>query len=163
MTEKLKKAKGLTVAITFLLIGVLLTFFSGRKESKTEPSEKYVFDESAYEEQLEKRLKTIVENIDGVGRVDVMITLEGSAVYTYATDTTYDTRADGDSKAESNVVLSVNGSNNKEAVISGYKLPAVKGAAVVCSSALSPTLEMKVVGIVASALGIPTNRIFVTN
>ncbi|MBE6650913.1 MAG: hypothetical protein E7613_06330 [Ruminococcaceae bacterium] len=163
MTEKIKKINGITIAVILLAVGVLMVLFSGKKDGSTEPVEKYVFDESAYEEQLEKRLKDIVENIDGVGNVSVMITLEGSAVYTYATDTAYDTHADGDSKTQSNVVLSVKGSNNKEAVISGYKLPSVKGAAVVCSRALSPSLEMKVVGIVSSALGIPTNRIFVTN
>ena len=163
MTEKIKKPNGVAVAIMVLAIGVLMVLLSGRREKASDITEKYEFDESAYEEQLEKRLKCIVENIDGVGNVSVMITLEGSAVYTYATDTAYDTRADGDSKTETNVVLSVKGSNTKEAVVSGYKLPSVKGAAVVCSRALSPTLELKVVGIVSSALGIPTSKIFVTN
>lgn len=163
MTEKLKKVNVGAIALTVLVFGVILVLMSGKKEESIEKETKSVFNENNYEEALEKRLKDIIEKIDGVGEVTVMITLEGSALYTYATDTTQDTKADGDSKRESTVVLSVNGTNNKEAVVSGYTLPDIKGAAVVCSRTLTPTLQGKVIGVTSAALGISTSKIFVTN
>lgn len=163
MTEKIKKVNVGAIALALLVLGVILVLMSGKKEDSIEKKSEPVFNETNYEEALEKRLKDIIERIDGVGEVSVMITLEGSALYTYATDTTQDTGADGDSKRESTVVLSVNGSNNKEAVISGYTLPNIKGVAVVCSRTLTPTLQGKVIGVASAALGISTSKIFVTN
>ena len=163
MIEKLKKPTPLTIVIVAMILGLLLILFSGKKETTEKSRADEFFNETAYEEELEKRLKGIIEDIDGVGDVKVMITLEGSAVFTYATDVTQDTKSDGDLKKASTVVLSANGTNNKEAVISGYSLPAIKGAAVVCSRTLTPTLQSKVIGVVSAALGISTNKIYVTN
>lgn len=163
MTEKLKKINPITVIFAVLSVGILLVIFSGQKNETKETVEEASFDESVYERELERRLKGIVEKIDGVGEVSVMITLDGSAIYTYATDTANDTGSDGDTKKESTVVLSVKGTNNKEAVVSGYKLPEIKGAAIVCSRTLSPVLQSKVIGTVSAALGIPTSKVYVTN
>ncbi len=163
MTEKIKKLNPGVIALVLLVIGVITVLLSNKDETATEKEAVAVFDEAAYEESLEKRLKNIIQAIDGVGEVSVMITLEGSALYRYATDTAQDTKADGDVKRESTVVLSANGSNNKEAVISGYTLPGIKGVAVVCSASLGPTLQGRVIGTVSAALGIPTSKIFVTN
>ncbi len=163
MTEKIKKLNAGAIALILLAVGVVAVLMSNKDETAVEKETYAVFDEAVYEEALEKRLKSIIEEIDGVGEVSVMITLEGSALYSYATDTAHDTKADGDSKRESTVVLSANGTNNKEAVISGYTLPSIKGAAVVCSGALSPTLQGRVIGTVSAALGISTSKIFVTN
>lgn len=163
MKEKLKKINtGAILGILFAL-GVALVLLSGKKAVPEDKEIEVIFNESLYEESLEIRLKNILEKIDGVGTVSVMITLDGSALYNYATDTAYDIKSDGDSRKESSVVLSVNGSNTKEAVVSGYSLPNVKGAAVVCSETLSPTLQSKVIGVVSASLGISTGKIFVTN
>ncbi len=163
MPDKLKKQKLLPALIAALLLGLALIVFSDNNESGTETETQSFFDESMYEESLEERLKEIVEEIDGVGEVRVMLTLEGSALYTYATDTSQDTKAEGDSKRESTIVLSANGSNSKEAVVRGYTLPEIKGAAIVCSKKLTPTLQSKVIGVASAALGISTSKIYVTN
>lgn len=156
-----KKKSALLVLI--LLVGVLLVLFSGENKSEKISQTNIEFDEEEYEEILENRLTSILEKIDGVGEVSVMVTLEGSALYSYATDTSQDNGKEGNSKKESTIVLSTKSSSVKEAVISGYTLPKVKGAAVVCSSDLSATLRAKVIGVVSAALGISSARICVTN
>ena len=163
MTEKIKKLNIGVLAIVLLIVGVAAVLLSDKGGEETEVEAQQLFDEAIYEEELEKRLKSIIEEIDGVGNVNVMITLEGSALYTYAPDVAQDSKSDGDIKRESTVVLSVNGTNSKEAVVSGYSLPNVKGAAVVCSGVLTPTLQGKVIGVASAALGIPTSKIYVTN
>ena len=152
------------IFIVIFILGLLLVFVpSNDKEKKTPMEETLRFDEEAYEKNLEKRLREIVEEIDGVGDVRVMITLEGSATYSYATDVAQDVSEKGNSKKESTVVLSTGTSSTKEAVISGYTLPKVKGAAVVCSKELSATLKGKVIEVVSAALGISSAKISVTN
>lgn len=163
MTGKLQSKNTVFVMLALLVLGVLMVISSGKDKSIQTDEAESVFDEVDYEERLENRLKKIISQIDGVGEVNVMITMEGSAMYTYATDTANDTRADGDFKRESTVVLSVKGTNTKEAVVSGYLLPNIKGAAVVCSRRLTAELKSKVIGVVSAALGIPTNKIYVTD
>ncbi len=152
------------IFILIFLLGLLLVLLpSNEKEKNTTIENTLRFDEEEYEKNLEKRLREIVEEIDGVGDVRVMITLEGSATYSYATDVTHDVSEKGNSKKESTVVLSTGTSSTKEAVISGYTLPKVKGAAVVCSKELSATLKGKVLEVVSAALGISSAKISVTN
>lgn len=152
------------IFIFVFIIGLLLVLLpSEEKDKKSSAEETLRFDEESYEKNLEKRLREIIEEIDGVGDVRVMITLEGSAMYEYATDIAQDVSEKGNSKKESTVVLSTGTSSTKEAVISGYTLPRVKGAAVVCSKELTATLKGKVIGVVSAALGISSAKISVTN
>ena len=157
-----KKNAGFLLVLLFAL-GIFLVLFSGEEKKEEVAEIKMSFDEEKYEEMLEKRLKNIIEKMDGVGEVSVMVTLEGSALYTYAIDTTQNISGDGDSKKESTVVLSTSQTNNKEAVVSGYTLPKVKGASVVCSKKLTPTQRSNVIGVVGASLGISSAKICVTN
>ena len=163
MTGKGHRVNLVAVAIILLVLGVLMVIFSDGDKGDTSNNAESIFSEAEYEKGLESRLTELIRKIDGVGEVSVMVTLEGSAVYNYATDTAQDNKADGDSKRESTVVLSAKGSNTKEAVVSGYSLPDIKGAAVVCSTTLTPSLQAKVIGVVSAALGISTSKIYVTN
>lgn len=163
LTQIFTKKNSILILIFFLILGLSLVFLSGEKEDAESLNSDIGFDEEEYEINLEKRLKKIVEEISGVGEVNVMVTLEGSAFYSYATDTTQDMKKEGDSKRESTVVLSTGSSSTKEAVVSGYTLPKVKGAAVVCSGNISTTVRAKVISVVSAALGISSARICVTN
>ena len=163
MKELIKKNYKIVIPVLIFLIGTILVFFEPSKKKEEPKSVAFTFSENEYEKALEDRLERIIEKIDGAGDVSVMVTLEGSALYSYATDISQDTKSDGDVKRESTVVLSFDGASKKDAVISGYTLPRVKGAAVVCSKVLSPTLQEKIIGVVSSALGINTNKIYVTN
>lgn len=162
-TQFFTKKNSIVILIIFLALGITLVFFSDKNEEQHVVSTDIGFNEEEYETNLEKRLKKIVEEISGVGEVNVMITLEGSAFYSYATDTTQDMGKEGDSKRESTVVLSTGNSSTKEAVVSGYTLPKVKGAAVVCSGNISSSIRAKVISVVSAALGISSARICVTN
>ena len=164
MNEIISDKRTIAIFIVVFIAGLVLVMLPSNKKSAGVSSDDTLrFDEEEYEKNLETRLQKIVEEIDGVGNVEVMITLEGSAVYTYATDTTQDVSEKGSSKKESTVVLSTGTSSTKEAVISGYTLPRVKGAAVVCSNELTATLKSKVIGVVSAALGISTAKICVTS
>ncbi len=161
MNEKVK------IAILALLValGVFLVFLSSSQKGKDTDTNltKDSFDEAVYEQELEARLTELVGKIDGVGTVSVMVTLDGSALYTFAQNSVEDVSSDGDFKSQADIVLSSKGTSTKEAVISGYTLPKIKGAAVVCSNKLSAKTIEKIIGVVSASLGISTDKIYVTN
>ena len=163
MLDKNKSKHYYILFAVLLALGVLLVVFSQNENGTIEDNKGLSFNENEYEKNLEARLERLVEKIDGVGNVDVMITLTGSAKYTYAQNTSEDVNGDGDIKKEVSIVLSAKKSNVKEAIISGYTLPEVKGAAVVCEKKLSAELIKKVIGTVSASLGISTDKIYVTN
>lgn len=161
---KIKSGQYIAIIASIILLGLFFIITSSDDKDKSNDTiEKFVFDETDYEKTLEDRLKSLIEKIDGVGTVSVMVTLEGSAIYSYAQDLSENIGSDGDVKKETNIVLSAKSSSVKEAVVSGYALPKIKGAAVVCEKKLNATLLEKVIGTVSASLGISTDKIYVTN
>ena len=163
VTDKIKSKSNYIVLAALLVIGLFMVLFSPKQAEEKHVEQTVSFSENEYERELEVRLKSLIEQIDGVGTVSVMITLEGSVVYSYAQDVTENVGSDGEVKRESNIVLSAKGTSVKEDVVSGYTLPKVKGAAVVCKNKLSATLLEKVIGTASASLGISTDKIYVTN
>ena len=164
MTQILKSKGTIIVFAVILVVGIIMAISPSSDNTSVQNSDEgVIFSESKYEEQLEERLKALIEQIDGVGSVAVMITLEGSAVCTYAQNSSENIASDGDVKKETNIVLSTKSSSIKEAVVSGYTMPKIKGAAVVCRNKLSAVMLEKIIGTVSASLGISTDKIYVTN
>ena len=161
---QIPKNKGVIfILASVLIVGIIMALSPSQNDDDLENADAVTFNESRYEEQLEERLKDLIEQIDGVGNVTVMITLEGSALYTYAQNVSEDIESDGNVKKETNIVLSTKSSSIKEAVVSGYSMPKIKGAAVVCDNRLSAGMLEKIIGTVSASLGISTDKIYVTN
>ena len=82
-----KKWKGRDLMIVIMVIGALFAVLAlpTEKEEKkdtqndTEALAEETFSPKAYEEELELRLEEILSRMEGVGRVEVMITLKASA------------------------------------------------------------------------------------
>lgn len=83
-----KKWQGKEIMIVLIIIGIILVVLAIPTEKKeTEEEEQNVsvseeeqgLERDRYEEQLEERLEEILFQMEGVGRVEVMITLEASA------------------------------------------------------------------------------------
>lgn len=99
-----KKWKGKDLMIAIVIIGVLIAVLfipTGERKGnslmdiQTPVSENVSIDTSAeYEEELELRLEEILSQMEGVGEVEVMITLKSSTrtrdnSFTYTTQNTY--------------------------------------------------------------------------
>ncbi len=136
------------VLIITIIIGVFLVIFS---DQLTKPKASDSYDINYYSSDLEKRVENLILAIEGIERVSVLITLEDSGETVYAQN---------ESKDYSEYVLfSVNGGEN------GLKLeeinPTVRGVAVVCNNGDDIHIKEKIISILSSALGIPTNKITV--
>lgn len=107
----------------------------------------------SYQEELERRLQEIISEIQGVGKVTVMVTISGSEENIYAEDI-----SESEQKTDRETVIV----GSKEALLRATKNPEVKGVLVVCTGGDRPQVQEKVVNAVSTVLDIPTNKVFVT-
>ena len=125
-------------------------------------------------EALEPQLLRILEKMDGVGNVEIMITLEDSGESYYATEdkTEGDTESvyntDGSlgsvqsrRSAEQEYLLVENSDGRREALLLSHSEPQVKGVIVICDGADKATVREAVTEAVCTVLHINSTRVYV--
>lgn len=151
--QKLKKAK---FVIIVLLAGILLMAIPmGTKKEKAEQKE------TGFSlAETEHRMEEILEKIDGVGRIDVMLTLKSSSQLTLAQDQN-DTKRQEEEKKQSEVLTINRGSGYQEVVVTEEIYPVYQGAVVVCEGAQNSTVRLRVMETVAVLTGLGSDKISV--
>ena len=164
-----KYGKGLYVVLG--LLGVLLIIGGN---GKTDGQTKVVQAETNAEEyrcNIENNLSDILTQIDGVGKVKVMVTIESGeeTVYARQEKTTDDTQAvfnnsqnqkSRKSTYQNEFVMVARG-GEKNALVEKVLQPSVQGVVVVCRGADDINVVSNVTNAVSVALNLPTNRICV--
>ena len=112
-----------------------------------------------FEQRLERRLESLLSEIDGAGKVTVMITLETASERVYAEDERTERSVDGKSGTQSEVVLAGSGKNPVEKSVIQ---PVVRGAAIVSTGAADPVVREKLAKAAAGVLDIGISRVYVT-
>lgn len=111
---------------------------------------------TSYEKDIEERLKNLIESIDGAGNVQVMVTIESGDEKVYATES----KKTENNEEKSYVLVDIEGSDS--GLLLKIAQPEIRGVAIVCQGADSPTVRNAVVGAVTSVLGISSNRVNVS-
>ena len=151
------------VPIWLGIAGICLIFLS----SVIPKEEKAVVESGVQQTQaveLEKQLKHLIENIEGVGKVEVMLTLDTESEQIYAKDkTTEQNQSDQNktSRQESSHVILGSGAGQQPLVETTY-MPQVRGVAVVCQGADNITVVSRITDTVSVVLDLPASRICVT-
>jgi stage III sporulation protein AG len=178
------QGKNINTLFIYLLIGVIILtagsilFDSPGSERKAENTvtnleKRPVKEESSieYKHILEKQLKDILSCINGVGRVEIMITLDTDEEIQPAYNIS-ETRKNTEEKdtqggirniAEFNsdkkvVIVREQGGNEKPVVVKEIK-PRVKGVIVVAEGAENSAIEEKLTKAVKTVLNIPVYKI----
>lgn len=150
--EKLKKGK---FVLIILLAGILLMALpTGKKREKVEADEGFSLVAT------EQRMEEILGKIDGVGRIDVMLTLKSSSQLTLAQDHN-DTRRQEEEKSQSQVLTVNRGSGCQEVVVTEELYPVYQGAVVVCEGAGSDTVRLRILETVSVLTGLRSDKISV--
>ena len=119
--------------------------------------------------EIETKLITLLGRVDGVGRVEVMLSLASDMEYIYADEYTrsYDeSGADGGSSStsleESVKYVTIRLEDGSEALVMQKRLyPEYKGAVVVCDGADNAGIRLKVINAVSALTGLSSDRITV--
>jgi stage III sporulation protein AG len=128
----------------------------------------------AYVKTLEQRLEDLIGQIEGVGEVSVMITLEGSESKEILKDenvqkdnTTETDQNGGERMIESyekseNTIYSKDASGTETPYVLSEIAPQVKGVAVVAEGAQNAAIKEKIIQLIKALFGIEINKIMVT-
>lgn len=162
-----KKTKWIVLAgIVGMVLILLSEVFSGPTASNA-TMDTPTFDNEAYNEayiqKMQVDLVALISKIQGVGQVDVLVTLETGVQYVYATDnkTTQDSSEKANKSTEESSLIVIEGKNGKEPVVLKRIEPTIQGVLVVCQGAGNIEVKQAVIDAVTTLCGIKSNRVSV--
>lgn len=155
-----KRLKGIIskykFAIMILCAGILLMTMPDLPGDKNSIE---VQQNQTREHELSDELASILSKIDGVGRVEVMLTEAAAAETVYQTDDDISQSEDAESGRRKTVVISVG--SDEQGLVRTITPPVYLGAIVVCQGGENPRIQLAVVQAVSSVTGIGSDRIAV--
>ena len=156
----LQKAQKYQFAVLILLAGVVLMLLPVGKEAKA-PEEGEETVETTLDDcdALETRLEELLGQIEGAGKVRVLLSLESGPAVTYQEDVIKNREGENQELRKETVFASSGGSETPVVVMTTY--PRYKRAVVVCQGADSPAVKLCIVQAVYSITGLGSDKITV--
>lgn len=161
--------------VKIMLLGAVLMVLSDiTAKSSFEGGGENAVSAESYCAATEQRLEQILSRVEGVGRAQVMVTLENGIEYRYAADEkqsgdsvfTYASGSDSPSKVqekedrEQSYIL-IGSSGDRRPLVVTELSPRVRGVVVVCDGAKNPVIRQRVNQAVTTALGISSIQVCV--
>lgn len=149
-------------AALIVLLGVLLMLLPSRGKKTAAGESASSSAESFSLSQTEQRMEAILGQMEGVGRLRVMLTLAAGPRLQLAEDT--DVSAEngaGLTRSRRETVTLSRGSGLQEVVVTNQIYPVYQGAVVVCQGAGSSAVRLAVTEAVSALTGLSADRITV--
>ena len=163
-----KKTLKIIMIVFLLLIFVLLYINLSNKTFRTdshnvENTSSNYLNTLEYSKEIERKLEALISQIDGAGKVSVMVSLDGSPelIYVYDEESKTSSNSSGTTTTSSSSPIIINKDNGDSALILKEKLPAVKGVIVVSSGANNISIKLDILRAVSTLLDITTDKISV--
>ncbi len=165
------RGQRIVIILGFAGIALILIsgFFGSEKSVKksepvvTENTEYSVYD---YTKQLEMRLSDIISEIDGAGRAQVFLTLEGSSELVYATDEKQSSEqknggasSENEKKRETSYITVKLADGTQQAVKVQELEPKVRGVIVVCSGGDDVVVQEHIMKAVKTVFNISSTKV----
>ncbi len=150
-------------ALIVLLVGILLLYAGGGVRDKPQMPQRQTeeasnFELTAFEERLESKLAQIA----GVGRVELMLSLEQSSESVYASNIRQaEHGGENNGSYESTLSTVSDGSYGEQPVRIKENCPTFRGAVVLCDGAQDSNVRLAVTQAVRAVCGLSTDRISV--
>ena len=176
--EKLKKIKHFEIILVVIFIAVVLLIwfadFGGDKNTKSNSStttgSTSISSLREYTEELETRLCKVLSNIDGAGKVNVMITFSGNSEVILATTkdektTSNSTTSSGGTTNDSQtktvssepVLITENGTTNPIVLMEIF--PEIKGVIVVAEGADNVRVKLDLLKAIQALLNVNSGQV----
>ena len=139
-----------------LLVGIGLMVIPTEKEEKVNT----LTEATAQERSLEERLEEMLSGMEGVGRVDVLLSLSKGESVVYQTDE--DSRLSDTDQSDQITTVTVTQSDRTEVgLVRQIDPPEYLGAVITCQGASNANVRLAVVEVVSKATGLGADRIAV--
>ena len=168
---KLTDSKSHVKIIAFMGFAAILMIFLSellpKKSSDTanEPIDEPKIASSDYAQRAEKRLEELLSEIKGVGKAELILSVEGSEEYIYAeeTETALEQKDNEKEKSEKykNKLFVSETSGKKDALVKKVINPRFNGALVICDGGGDAAVRERVIKAVSAALDLPASKICV--
>ena len=155
-TQGMKKYKYVALV---LLLGIALLMLPESKEKKPE-TKQVQSDDASYAQSMQERLAQMLTQIEGAGRVEVMLSLAYGTRTEYQSDIHRDVDGERTNEEHKTVILS-EGSAYDKAAVSAVRYPQFQGAVVVCQGADRPSVRLDIIHAVSALTGLGSDRITV--
>lgn len=155
------KLKRLLLPLIGALAGIVLLLFGGllggEKQSAQSEPQGEMPSPKEYAESLEAQIEELCAGVEGVGALEVTVSLKGTYRAIYATD-----RHSSSSGNKSTMVLVGSGSS-ESAVLVGYENPEIAGIGIVCEGGDRAEVRRTLISLVSAAFDVGSNKIFVVS
>lgn len=171
MSDSLKTALGkmknirliVFLGIAGMIVILLSELITPADKKKEEHNKAVSFSQNEYCSRMERQVETLLGQINGVGKVNVMLTVEGTEEYIYAQQNKSSKSDNGDSSSQQdeNSYIFIQKSGDKEALVEKVVNPPVTGVVVVCEGGDIAKVRESIYSAVSVSLNVPANKIFV--
>lgn len=152
------------------ILGVILIISGDNSDLKTESSTYTTSFLQEYKDKTEKELTDFLKNINGVGEVNVVISIESGHENIYAQKEKYINNIKNEYEADDyvnnstyeNEYIIIKNSGEEQALIEKTMQPEIRGVAISCSGADDVSVVLAVTNTVSVVLDVPTHKICVT-
>lgn len=157
--------------LLILLLGVGLMLWPSKEDTSVAPTPTQALSEpepadegEAYRAKTERELEALLTQVDGAGKVRVMLTLRSGPSSHYLTDRTQTSVSESDRHSESveekTVILNRGSAYNEPAVVS-RAYPVFQGALIVAEGGADAQVRYQLSAAVAGLLGLGADQITV--
>lgn len=155
--QKWKGALGKYQGVLLVIaVGVLLLLLPTGGGTSSQPEQPEAAAESSFDlEEFEQRLEDTLSEIQGAGRVQVVLTLDSSSRQILAQDVEHES----DGGSSSTVVTVGAGSGGQEVVALQTVAPRFRGALVVCPGGGQAQTKLRLLEAVSALTGLSADRI----
>lgn len=143
--------------VVILLIGLVLLTLPDKEEVQTKTETSTVASPKL---DTGQQLTQILAQIEGVGKVKVMLTVAEGEKILYQSDESINTGGNTSSVRQETILI-VDENRNEQALVMQVLSPKYKGAVIVCQGADIPTVKWAVVEAVSKATGLGADQISV--
>ena len=158
--NRIKQDKKLLLIVFLGFIGMLLLLFSTFGASSKETSSVQESSIRDIESTLEKELENLLKNVDGAGKVRVMVTVDALEERIVAVNT--ETESENNSYSNTQEYVIIENSGDSDGLVLKTIAPVIRGVGIICEGADSYVVKQEITKLVSAALGISRNKIWVT-
>lgn len=162
-----RNIKLVSVFLIFLILFIFITTFFEEDEEVIQTSNTTQVDPiDEYKQQLESDILSMLSQMQGVGEVKVVITLENGVENFYVTEESFTNDISIDSKrntGDTSILLVEDTNGKKQALLKTSVQPTVRGVVVVCQGGDNMLIVARVTQAIKALLNISSTKIYVTN
>ena len=155
----------LTAGLLLLgLLALLISALQPQERGETDPVNETSVSVQDYAQDIEDRLTALLSEIEGVGHVQVMVTLESGSERYYLSnkDSGQSSDSGGRSSADAREeYVIIRSGCEEQGILVKVAEPEIRGVAVVCSGGDDPQVQARVVDAVSALLHLSSARISV--